>query len=46
MENTFKEDNEKYLMNRIEALQNRIAFLEARLEVSELKEQLNINLNK
>ena len=46
MENTYRDDNEKYLKNRIEAFQNRIAFLEARLEVSELKEELNINLNR
>lgn len=37
------EDFEKYLHNRIEALENRVAFLEAQLEVSKqlLKQQKN-----
>ncbi len=34
------EDFENYLHNRIEALENRVAFLEAQLEVSK---QLNFN---
>lgn len=39
--NIMTEDFEQYLHNRIEALENRVAFLEAQLEVSKqlLKQQ-------
>jgi uncharacterized coiled-coil protein SlyX len=38
--NIMTEDFEQYLHNRIEALENRVAFLEAQLEVSK---QVNFN---
>lgn len=34
---TLTEENQEYLYRRIEALENRVAFLEAKLEVSKQK---------